>query len=195
MALDRRGTPSTSTPRGSAGYLGAMSFYVVDVESDGPIPGKYSMVSFGAVLVEPGLSRTFFGRTRPISDLWLPEALAVSGITRAEHLRFDEPGPVMEAFERWIQETSRGRPVFFSDNLAFDWQFVNWYFHTYLERNPFGWSGRRIGDLYCGMVKNAHAQWKHLRGTAHDHHPVNDAKGNAEVLLKLVEMGLELSLR
>ena len=31
-----------------------MSLYVVDVEADGPIPGKYSMVSLGAVLVEPG---------------------------------------------------------------------------------------------------------------------------------------------
>jgi hypothetical protein len=172
-----------------------MSLYVVDVESDGPIPGKYSMVSFGAVLVEPGLSRTFYGQTRPISDRWLPEALAISGHSREEHLRFDEPGPVMERFERWIQETSRGKPVLFSDNLAYDWQFINWYFHTYLERNPFGWSGRRIGDLYCGMVKNAHASWKHLRKTTHDHHPVNDAKGNAEVILQLVEMGLELSLK
>ncbi len=172
-----------------------MSVYVVDVEADGPIPGKYSMVSLGAVLVEPGLGRTFYGQTRPISDLWLPEALAISGASRDEHLRYDEPGAVMERFERWVQQTSKGRPVLFSDNLAFDWQYVNWYFHTYLGRNPFGWSGRRIGDLYCGMVKDAHATWKQLRSTEHDHHPVNDAKGNAEVLLKLVEMGLKLPLR
>ena len=51
-----------------------MSLYVVDVEADGPIPGKYSMVSFGAVLVEPGLGRTFHGKTRPISEAFLPEA-------------------------------------------------------------------------------------------------------------------------
>jgi len=172
-----------------------MSLYVVDVESDGPIPGKYSMVSFCAVLVEPGLSRTFHGRTRPIADLWDPEALAISAVTRDEHLRFDEPGEVMAAFEVWVNETSKGRPVFFSDNLAYDWQFVNWYFHTFLGRNPFGWSGRRIGDLYCGMVKDAYAQWKHLRKTDHDHHPVNDARGNAEVLLQLVDMGLKLTVR
>jgi hypothetical protein len=172
-----------------------MSLYVVDVEADGPIPGKYSMVSFGAVLVETGLGRTFFGRTRPISESFLPDALAISGATRAEHLRYDEPGEVMAGFERWIAETSRGRPVFFSDNLAFDWQFMNWYLHTYLGRNPFGWSGRRIGDLYCGMVKDAHAQWKHLRKTAHDHHPVNDARGNAEVILAMIDMGLKLTAR
>lgn len=172
-----------------------MSVYVVDVEADGPIPGKYSMVSLGAVLVEPALSRTFYGQTRPITDLFLPEALAISGTTREAHLRYDEPGVVMERFEAWVQQTSKGKPVLFSDNLAFDWQYVNWYFHTYLGRNPFGWSGRRIGDLYCGMVKDAHAVWKHLRTTSHDHHPVNDAKGNGEVILKLVEMGLKLTLR
>ena len=172
-----------------------MSLYVVDVEANGPIPGKYSMVSFGAVVVEPSLSRTFFGRTRPISDAWLPEALAVSGVTREEHLGYDDPAPVMERFERWIEESSRGRPVFCSDNLAFDWQFVNWYFHQYLGRNPFGWSGRRIGDLYCGMVKDGYATWKHLRKTPHDHHPVNDARANAEALLAMIDMGLKLPAR
>jgi hypothetical protein len=172
-----------------------MSLFVVDVEADGPIPGKYSMVSLGAVVVEPSLDRTFHGRLRPISERWLPEALAVSGATREEHLGFDEPAEVMERLESWVLENSRGRPVFFSDNLAFDWQFVNWYFHTFLGRNPFGWSGRRIGDLYCGMVKDAHAPWKHLRKTPHDHHPVNDARGNAEALLALIEMGLKLPVR
>ncbi|HUL58746.1 MAG TPA: exonuclease [Anaeromyxobacteraceae bacterium] len=172
-----------------------MSLFVVDVEADGPIPGKYSMVSLGAVLVEPSLSRTFRGRTRPISELWLPEALAISGATREEHLGYEEPAPVMERFERWVEENTRGKPVFFSDNLAFDWQFVNWYLHTYRGRNPFGWSGRRIGDLYCGMVRDAYAGWKHLRRTPHDHDPVNDARGNAEALLAMIDMGLKLQAR
>ncbi|HSN90546.1 MAG TPA: exonuclease [Anaeromyxobacteraceae bacterium] len=172
-----------------------MSLIVVDVEADGPIPGKYSMVSLGAVVVEPSLGRTFRGRVRPISEAWLPEALAVSGVTRAEHLGFDDPAEVMAAFERWVLESSKGRPMFCSDNLAFDWQFVNWYFHTYLGRNPFGWSGRRIGDLYCGMVKDGWATWKHLRKTPHDHDPVNDARGNAEALLAMIEMGLKLPAR
>lgn len=172
-----------------------MSLYVVDVESDGPIPGKYSMVCFGAVVVEPALNRTFYGKTRPISELWLPEALAISGFSREEHLVHDEPEKVLADFDRWVNETTKGRPVFFSDNLAFDWQFMNWYLHTYVGKNPFGWSGRRIGDLYCGMVKDAYAQWKHLRKTAHDHNPVNDARGNAEALLALVDMGLKLPVR
>jgi hypothetical protein len=36
-----------------------MSYVVVDVESDGPIPNKYSMVCFGAVILESSLTKTF----------------------------------------------------------------------------------------------------------------------------------------
>lgn len=46
-----------------------MSWIMVDIEADGPIPGDYSMVSFGAVVVEPGLERTFYGELRPISEV------------------------------------------------------------------------------------------------------------------------------
>ena len=44
-----------------------MTYVMVDMEADGPIPGDYSMICFGAVIVEPGLDRTFYGRLRPIS--------------------------------------------------------------------------------------------------------------------------------
>lgn len=172
-----------------------MSLIAVDVEADGPVPGRYSMVCFGAVVVEPSLSKTFYARTRPISEEWVPEALAVSGFTREQHLGFEDPGPVTKRFEEWIQASSKGRPVFCSDNLAFDWQFVNWYFHRFMGRNPFGWSGRRIGDLYCGMLKDGYAEWKHLRRTPHDHNPLNDAKGDAEALLAMIAMGLKLPAR
>ena len=58
--------------------LARMSYIMVDVESDGPIPGDYSMVCFGAVVVEPGLPRTFYGRLKPISESWDEGALKVS---------------------------------------------------------------------------------------------------------------------
>ncbi len=169
-----------------------MSLIVVDVESDGQIPGDFSMVCFGAVIVEPSLSKTFYGRTKPISDRWDPEALAISGISRDEHLTFDDPKKVMEEFESWIRENSKGKPVFISDNNGFDFAWVNWYFHHFLGRNPFGWSSRRIGDLYAGMQKDMFANWKWMRKTRHTHHPVDDCMGNAEALLKMKEMGLKI---
>lgn len=170
-----------------------MSLIVVDVEADGAIPYKYSMVCFGAVVVEPSLSKTFYGETKPISDEWNADALAISGFSREEHLTFDEPSEVMEKFAEWIKENSKGQAVFISDNLAFDWQWINFYFHYYTGKNPFGFSGRRIGDLYSGLEKDffAASKWKRFRKTAHTHNPVDDALGNAEALLKIREMGLK----
>lgn len=170
-----------------------MGNFVVDVEADGPAPGLFSMVCFGAVKVTKELNQTFYGQVRPITDDFKPDALAISGFSRQEHVEFEEPEQVMRRFFDWVIATnSSGRPVFFSDNPAFDWQFINYYFHRFLGENPFGYSARRIGDLYCGMQQNAYAGWKHLRVTTHDHHPVNDAKGNAEALLAMKRMGLRL---
>ncbi|MCB9857447.1 MAG: exonuclease [Phycisphaerales bacterium] len=173
-----------------------MSFIMVDIEADGPIPGDYSMICFGAVVVEPTLSKTFYGRLRPISEQWVPEALAVSGFARDETLAFDEPASVMAAFDAWIAEASVGRPMFVADNNGFDWQFINWYFHHFLGRNPFGHSSTNLGSLYKGVVKDMSASFKHLRSTRHTHHPVDDAMGNAEALLRIeTELGLRINLR
>lgn len=173
-----------------------MSLIVVDIEADGPIPHKYSMVSFGAVIVEPSLSKTFYGEVAPISGDWIPKSLAISGITRDQHMGFRDPTIVMQEFKDWIEANNQsGRPVFISDNLAFDWQWINYYFHYFLGSNPFGYSGRRIGDMYCGLVKDSRAKWKHLRDTVHTHHPVDDAKGNAEVIIKMQKMGLDIKLK
>lgn len=173
-----------------------MSYIVVDIESDGPIPGDYSMISFGAVLVNEKLDKTFYGQLKPISDRFDPQALAISGFDRETTLGFDDPKEVMLNFEEWIKENSKGRPIFISDNNGFDWMFICWYFHHFLNRNPFGYSSRRIGDLYCGLVNDTFAQWKHLRKTVHTHHPVDDAMGNAEVLLYLKnEMQLKIDLK
>ena len=64
-----------------------MSWIVVNYDANRPIPGDCSMSSFGAVVVEPGLERSFSGEPCPISERWVPEALAVSGFTRHQQKR------------------------------------------------------------------------------------------------------------
>lgn len=162
-----------------------MSNFVVDVESDGPCPSLYSMVCFGAVLVS-NHKIGFYGKTAPISESYDPEALAISGFSRDEHELFASPEDTMRKFVTWVEGVNRkGRPTLWSDNPAYDWQFINYYCHRYVGRNPFGFSARRIGDYYCGLKKDLRARWKHLRKTRHDHNPINDAIGNAEVLNQL----------
>lgn len=174
-----------------------MSYIMVDIESDGPIPGDYSMISFGAVLVDEHLDKTFYGKLKPISDKWIPEALAVSGFSREETLTFEEPHIVMQNFANWIKEHSKGRqPVFISDNNGFDWMFICWYFHHFIQKNPFGHSSQNLGSLYKGVVKDMFQNFKHLRVTKHTHNPVDDAKGNAEALLTIKkEFELKISLK
>lgn len=161
---------------------------MVDIEADGPIPGDYSMVSFGAIIVEPSLSRKFYGQLKPISDKWEPEALTVSGFTREETLKFDDPKVVMGSFDKWLAENSQGRPLFISDNNGFDWQFINWYFHHFIGKNSFGHSSMNLGSFYKGLVKDTTLNFKHLRKTKHTHHPVDDARGNAEAFLELIKI-------
>ena len=166
-----------------------MSYFVVDVETDGPIPHKFSMISFGAVKLDQKLETTFLGKVKPISTIWNAEALAVSNITRAEHLTYDNPNVVMQKFKDWLDiHNEGGRPVFISDNNGFDFAWINWYFHTYLNENPFGFSSRRIGDVFSGLTRNManNTSWKKFRKTKHTHNPVDDAKGNAEAILHFV---------
>lgn len=162
-----------------------MSYIVVDVEADSQSPAVGSMVCFGAVLVKD-LSKTFYGKTKPIQDFYDVETLSISGFTREQHETFDDPQLVMLNFFKWIESVSVGRTVLISDNLAFDWKWIDYYFYKFVGTNPFGWSGRRIGDIYSGITNNAYKQnnWKRkYRKTKHTHNPVDDAKGNAEALI------------
>ncbi|KAA6323539.1 hypothetical protein EZS27_027032 [termite gut metagenome] len=165
-----------------------MVYIMVDIESDGPIPSDFSMISIGAVLVDKQLDKTFYRKLKPISEKYIPEALAVSGHSREETLAFGKPEKVMNDFALWLKEVCDDEhPIFISDNNGFDWMFVCWYFHHFLGHNPFGFSSQNLGSLYKGIVKDTRQSFKHLRKTIHSHNPMDDAIGNAEALLVMQE--------
>lgn len=166
-----------------------MTNIVVDVEADGQAPGLYSMVSFGAVVVDDALDKTFYGLCRPLPDAdWDPEALAVSGHSREEVLTFPDPAITMQGFANWIDKHNKGRPVFWSDNNGFDFGYINWYCWKFLGYNPFGWSSQNINSLWKGINRDVYVSFKHLRKTGHTHHPVDDAMGNAEAMLAMRDL-------
>ena len=92
-------------------------------------------------------------------------------------------------FDGWLYTATQGRPVLVSDNPAYDWQWINFYFWKHLGRNPFGHSARRIGDFYAGLVGDFRKsnEWKRLRVTKHDHNPVHDARGNMEAFVRMLK--------
>lgn len=96
-------------------------------------------------------------------------------------------------FDDWISQilrsANKSRAIFVSDNPAYDFQWINYYFWKYFGRNPFGHSARRIGDFYAGLTGDFRntSSWKRLRITPHDHNPVHDAIGNAEALGRMLK--------
>ena len=163
----------------------------IDTEASGPCPTLGDVIDIGAVVVETGLSRTFTtGIMLPMFDAFNERAYRSIGMTREEHLA--APITVEEgflSFGKWLDSLGDERKMMVSDNPAFDWQWVNFGLCLFYERNPLGFSARRIGDMYSGLRRNIDDQnsWKKLRVTAHNHKPLNDAMGNAEALLKIWE--------
>ena len=95
------------------------------------------------------------------------------------------PRLAMKGFEAWLQQYDH--PAFISDNNGFDWQFINYYFHKYLGKNPFGHSSMNANNFYKGLRQNIRKNFKELRRTKHDHNPLNDALGNAEAMLCILD--------
>lgn len=170
---------------------------VLDVESDGPCPGLYNMISFGLVSVlNP--EDSFLGEVAPIvPNPGIAAARQAVGVSFETQKSFRPAEEVMKDAFGWLSELSGGQRVtIWSDNPAFDWQFWNWYCHKFIGENPAGFSARRIGDLDAGRRNaplNATA-WKKHRVTKHTHNPVDDARGNAEALRWILEqMGLPVT--
>lgn len=113
---------------------------------------------------------------------------AVDYDTRQTFHRIGATEQHFKEFNEWLKSLSLDdRFVFVTDNVAYDWQFINHYFHRFLGFNPFGHSARRIGDFYAGLKRDfrARQEWKKLRVTKHTHHPVDDAMGNVEAFERL----------
>jgi hypothetical protein len=127
-------------------------YFSGDIEADGPIPGPYSMLSFGLAVAsrfdgstfEPldPTAATFYRELKPISDDVDPQALAVAGLDRDALMRHGaDPVEAMRAAAAWIAEQAAGaRPVLVGYPVVFDWLFLHWYFVRFLGESPFGFS-------------------------------------------------------
>lgn len=160
----------------------------VDVETAGPIPGVYSLLSIGACLVDDD-SVSFECTLKPTSRKADPKALQVSGLSIERLAREGlDPKAAMQNFATWLENAAGERtPVFVGLNAGFDWSFINYYFHVYLSYNPFGFAPLDIKALYMGAIG---AAWRDSKSSkmievlgpklAADHNALNDARAQAE---------------
>ena len=167
-------------------------YIATDVEADGPIPGPYSMLSLG-MSVAGMPEHTFYTEMKPISDEFVPEALAVSGLDREKLIR-DAPHPkdAMLAAAQWINGLRTiGRPVFLAAPAVWDGMYVHWYFVRFLGDSPFGGSGAGI-DLRSYWMGRQGVEWEEshqrtiksqlmVEGFPHTHHAGDDARELAAV--------------
>jgi hypothetical protein len=163
----------------------------MDVEASGPAPLHGDMISFAAVVIEDGLSRSFdSGLMRPECEHYWPEAYAAIGVSREQHLA--APHSIRDrifAFADWLEglnDRSR-RYIMVSDNPGFDFMWMNFELLNHIGQQLLGHSARRIGDVWSGLRKRPleTGAWRRYRVTPHDHNALNDAMGNAEAWLEM----------
>jgi DNA polymerase III, epsilon subunit and related 3''-5'' exonucleases len=169
----------------------------VDVETAGPTPGDYAMISIGACLVDDP-QRGFYIELKPDRPAVVESALAISGLTFA-HLEEHgtEAGRAMREFAQWIRDVvppQTHRAVFVAFNAVFDWMFVNEYFVRYDIENPFGHGGLDIKSYYVGMMGSTweqtsmrHLSPKYLAGRPLSHNALGDARDQAELFRRISE--------
>jgi len=178
----------------------------VDVEADGPIPGPYSMISFGAAVAgtrtEQGFTAadptaaTFYRELRPISDDFDPAALEVSGLDRAALVRDGvDPAVAMAEFSSWVLETAgSARPIVVGYPACYDWMFLYWYLMRFTGKSPFGHSGcldlktlnaTKADVPMAGAVK-ARMPRQLLSNHPHTHHALDDAIEQADLCANLM---------
>ena len=172
-------------------------FISVDVETAGPTPGGYAMLSIGACPVDDP-DRGFYVELQPDRDAVVDSALAVSGLSM-ETLRAEgtDPKQAMEEFAQWVRDVvppQTHRAVFVGFNAVFDWMFVNEYFVRYDVENPFGHGGLDIKSYYVGMMGSTweqtsmrHLSPKYLAGRPLSHNALGDARDQAELFRRISE--------
>lgn len=154
-------------------------FISVDVETAGPIPGDYSMLSLGACVVGCA-TEGFYVEVKPINDNFVPEALKVSGFDLAKLANTGEPPEVaVKKLAEWIKKVAGdSTPVFVGFNAGFDWSFVNWYLIRYLGDNSFGFAPLDVKAYYMGLVGCGWEETKSSR-IRPDFQPVKPGDHNA----------------
>lgn len=167
----------------------------VDIEASGPIPGEYSMLSLGACVVGAP-EKNFYVELKPITRNYLPQAMAVAGLNLDELEKHGvEPSRAMADFAAWIASVTPHDhlPVFVAYPIAFDSMFVAYYFHRFLQRNPFGVSGLDVKSFYAGMMGTPYvASGKHdmepqfTEDLALSHNALEDAIAQARLFERLL---------
>lgn len=183
-------------------------YFSADVETDGPIPGKFSLLSFAFVYAgrfkgthferPDSYDQYFYRELKPIYPEHDREALLISRLDRKKLCESGcQPEQAMTEAANWIRNIAgQDRPILVGYPLVFDWMWLYWYFVQYsLHGSPFNHSGgfdlktayaikKRIPIAASGKKNIDPAIQSKLH---HTHHALDDARNQAEIFANLME--------
>ncbi len=184
-------------------------YFSADVETDGPIPGPFSLLSFALVCAgtfdglnfrrsEYRAENSFYREVKPISSRFEPEALLVNRLDR-RRLEIEGVDPILAMSDaaHWVHMMAGPcRPILVAYPLSFDWTWLYWYFVSFSKLgSPFSHSG--CFDLKTAFATKAHLPisqsgrsqlFPHLRAhAAHTHNALDDAIEQAEIFANIFQ--------
>jgi ribonuclease T len=171
------------------------TFISIDVEAAGPYPGRYSLLTIGACLVEdPQIG--FYIELKPVNKEAVESALHLTELSLEKLSKVGvEPIIAMPAFADWIRQVAPAgtKALMVGFNAPFDWAFINHYFLEYMGENPFGHSALDIKAFYMGLIGCAWEETsmlymspRFLKGQKLPHDALADARLQADLFRKLL---------
>ena len=202
------GSPSEFTNQSQRHKNEVDAYFSADVETDGPIPGPFSILSFAFVFAgsfdgrhfdrPSNYEQTFYKELRPISENFELEALRVNGLDIERLcLEGESPEKAMTEACRWVKRIAGpARPVLVAYPLSFDWSWLYWYFIRFSsDGSPFDYS--RCFDIKTALAVKAAIPISEagrsridpsLRSRhPHTHRAIDDAVAQAEIFANVFE--------
>jgi hypothetical protein len=203
---------SVQDTRGKA-MSGPEIYFSCDVESDGPIPGPNSMLSFGVAAFVCDPNQAPETNEKPIATFEANLALLPSAVADPktmewwnkpeqkaawESCRRDPKSPqfAMRQFVAWVDKIVRPRgatPVLVAYPSGYDFTFLYWYMVRFAERSPFSFSALDIktfamatlGTPYRDSTKKSFpARW--IPEAKHTHVALEDAIEQGIMFLRML---------
>ena len=177
----------------------AETYFSTDVETDGPIPGPHSMLSFASVAF--AADKTVLGEFTAnlelldgaaphaaTADFWAKNAEAYA----ATRTNLEAPAPAMRRYVEWVG-TLPGKPVFVAYPAGFDFLFVYWYLMRFAGESPFSFSALDVktfamATLGCdyreATKRNMPKRW--FDDLPHTHIALDDAREQGAMFCNLL---------
>jgi hypothetical protein len=187
------------------GYLPPEFYVSTDIETDGPIPSLYSMLSFGSAVFTPKgeMVDTFTANLQTLPEATThPDTMAWWAQSRnqaayaATRVKPENPKVVMDNYVKWLNQY---KPcVFVGYPAGFDFTFMYWYLIAFTGQSPFSFSAldmksyamAKLGTTYKNTVKrNFPSVWNKVEGK-HSHIALDDAIEQGQIFMNMLNKDL-----